>query len=287
MVYTRTILTNIRRWRRFYPYSSVSRRLVDLYNDTIELHDRIKAMTKTQIKMQEPSLRRELRDFRTRWRGIEGTLNAIFWLNYANLDEIDYKRIKVQLTAYPVYEGWELASVLTQIDLIFDEIELLIVVIEILKLTIVVNGQDFHFYLKEDWDYKVYYDFPDYWVGRGGVPDRANIQYGVKYKCMMLVAMTHGKHINMFGNRWKNYTVDELRLMEASGLPLPSYPRRLIYDPDNMITVSGTVAGGRREGKVDFSGFSHMLSLKLDLKSIDMQLSGYRYKTTYVSKVGD
>lgn len=286
MPYTPTVLRNIRRWRGFYPYSSVSRRLVDLYNDSVEHYDFIKSLPKTRIKTLERLLRDKLDSLRRRWKDLEFVLNRILWLNWSNLDEIDYKRIKINLREYPIYEAWELSSVLVQIDELLGEIDRLIVIIEILKITIRRGGYEFNYYLQEDYAYRIYEDFPQYWVSIKGTPDTSNIEYGYKFKAMILVALITGKHLSMFKPRWKSFTVDELKIRETAGVPPSTYTRRLIYDTNNEIDViTENVIGGRWQGYIDFSAFASELPSKLDLVDIENIVRGYRHKTSYVSKI--
>jgi hypothetical protein len=258
--------------------------LVDLYNDAVDLYLRVKVMPKAQITSHKALIDNEIKTLRARWKLIEYVLNAIFWLNYANLDERDYTRIKTQLLNYPIYEAWELSSTLSQIDFLFDEIERVLVVLEVLKITIRKGGYEFNSYLREDWGFRVYEDFPQYWTASRGTPDKTNIEYAYKMRAMFLVAMISGKHISMFPSRWKNYTVDELRIREAEGIPPSSYTRRLIYDYGSQINVvTESISGGRWKGYIDFSVFSSDVPLKLDLSGIETIMKGYRHKTEMVS----
>lgn len=131
----------------------------------------------------------------------------------------------------------------------------------------------FEYWITKEWDYKINMETPiaTDWPVTGERDPRLGIRYGIKLRGMMMLSIGEGIDKTVFGRRWMDYR-------ERRG-------RRLIYDPDKLVSVASRKVGNRIRATIDFSAFADALPEVLDLGRIAERHR--RHTVEFVEEVGD
>lgn len=155
----------------------------------------------------------------------------------------------------------------------------------VIPKALIVYIEEFIFWVSEDWKFKVYVESPDYWIPSYGVP-LGDLSYGIKVRASAFLEVTGISPFrirDLVGYVWKPLTSREIALRESYGMPALVRNRRMLIDPNNLISVREVSRKADRIlWEVDFSRVPR-LPIIVDIDSAYEKVKNY-YRAEIIEK---